>query len=244
MTLLFSLHRRLDTHYFISSSVETMVDDTKITPTVKFNVGGKAFETARSLLLQHEDTMLARLVSDTWQEDPTKPIFIDRNGSTFDFVLDYLRYGSITLPMTVSKEMFLRDMDFYGIVHVEGTVKTSSEAWAAQIDNRHAELKNMNDETNILKEKIMDLELVNCIALLAAHCAGQYALGTRQVEVFASQDKKTNEMLWKAAHQVIHGGKYKETFQGSLSKFGLRILEIKYDMYDNINSENQLDKEP
>jgi hypothetical protein len=40
--------------------------------------------------------MLARIVSDTWQEDPTKPVFIDRNGSTFDLVLDYLRYGSIT----------------------------------------------------------------------------------------------------------------------------------------------------
>jgi hypothetical protein len=211
-----------------------MLDDTKITPTVKFDVGGKVFKTARSLILQHEDTMLARLVSDTWQEDPTKPVFIDRDGDTFRSVLDYLRYGSITLPMTVSKEMFLRDMDFYGIVHHEGTVKTSSEAWAAQIDNRHAKLKNLNDETNVLKEKIMDLELINCIDLLAAHCAGQYAVGTRRVKVFPPQEndkvKATKEKLWKAATQVNHDGKYKETFHGSLSKFGLRtgIVEKEY----------------
>jgi hypothetical protein len=213
-----------------------MVDDTKVTPTVMFNVGGKAFETARSLFRQHEDTMLARLVSDTWQEDPTKPIFIDRDGDTFRSVLDYLRYGSITLPMTVSKETFLRDMNFYGIVHVEGTVKTTSEAWAAQIDNRHAELENLNDETNILKEKIMVLEEINCIDLLAAHCAGQYALGTRKLVVFTSQekdkDKATKVKLWKAATQVNHhDGKYKAKFQGSLSKFGLRLVEIRLFVY-------------
>lgn len=66
--------------------------------TVKFNVGGKVFETTLSLIDQHEDTMLARLVSDTWQEDPSKSVFIDRDGDIFAQVLNYLRYGSITLP--------------------------------------------------------------------------------------------------------------------------------------------------
>ena len=201
-----------------------MVDDTKVNPTVKFNVGGKAFETARSLFLQHEDTMLARLVSDTWQEDPTKPVFIDRDGDTFRSVLDYLRYGSITLPMTVSKEMFLRDMDFYGIVHVEGTVKTTSEAWAAQVDNRHKTLRTLEAERS-------HLELVNDIDLLANYCAGQYLLGTRQLRVGASiegndPDKATKDKLSRTASQVRPDGKYKETFQGSLSKFGLRLVEI------------------
>jgi hypothetical protein len=103
-----------------------MADDRTNTPTVKFNVGGKAYETSRRLILQHKDTMLARLVLDG-QADLTKPIFIDRNGTTFGFVLDYLRYGHITLPMTVSKEMFLLDMDFYGIVRDESKVKASAD---------------------------------------------------------------------------------------------------------------------
>ncbi len=64
--------------------------------------------------------MLARLVSDR-QMDPTEPIFMDRNEATFGFVLDYLRYGRITLPMTVSREIFLLGMDFYGIAHEVGT---------------------------------------------------------------------------------------------------------------------------
>jgi len=61
---------------------------------VQFDVGGRVFKTSRSLIDQHEDTMLARLMSDTWQEDPNKSVFIDRNGDTFSHILDYLRYGS------------------------------------------------------------------------------------------------------------------------------------------------------
>ena len=38
--------------------------------------------------------------------------------------------------MTVSKDKFLRDMDFYCVLYIDGTVKTSFEAWAAQVDNR------------------------------------------------------------------------------------------------------------
>jgi hypothetical protein len=113
-----------------------MADDHTNSPTVTFDVGGKLFKTSRSLILQHEDTMLARLVSDTWQVDKTKPIFIDRNGTTFESILDYLRHGRITLPMTVSKEMFLLDMDFYGITHEEGSVKASTDEWPAQVSNR------------------------------------------------------------------------------------------------------------
>ncbi len=61
--------------------------------TVKFNVGGKHYEVSRALIDAHSDTMLGKLVSDTWNEDPEKSVFIDRNGDIFSHVLDYLRYG-------------------------------------------------------------------------------------------------------------------------------------------------------
>jgi hypothetical protein len=77
-----------------------MADDHINNLTVTFNVGGKFFKTARSLTLQHEGSLLARLVSDTWQVDKTKPIFIDTDGDTFRFVSNYLRYGRIALPVT------------------------------------------------------------------------------------------------------------------------------------------------
>ena len=36
---------------------------------VRLNVGGVHFEVARSLIARHDSSMLARLVSDTWQTD-------------------------------------------------------------------------------------------------------------------------------------------------------------------------------
>ena len=62
--------------------------------TVKFNVGGKHFEVSRALIDGHaEDTVLVKLVSDTWNEDPSKAVFIDRDGDIFAHILNYLRYG-------------------------------------------------------------------------------------------------------------------------------------------------------
>ena len=118
--------------------------------TVKFNVGGKLFETAQSLVDQHEGTMLARLVSETWNDDPSKPVFIDRNGDIFSHVLDYLRYGSITLPAMIPKDMFLRDLDFYGIIPDQGTVKTYSEGWANEVVRREERIKNIDAEKKAL----------------------------------------------------------------------------------------------
>ena len=42
---------------------------------------------------KYSDSVLATLVSDTWQEDPEETVFIDRNGDTFAYVLDFMRYG-------------------------------------------------------------------------------------------------------------------------------------------------------
>ena len=61
--------------------------------TVKFNVGGKNFEVSRALIDEHADYFLRRLVPDTWNEDPSKVVCIDRDGDIFAHILNYLRYG-------------------------------------------------------------------------------------------------------------------------------------------------------
>jgi hypothetical protein len=61
--------------------------------TVKFNVGGRNFEVSRAIIDSHSESMLGKLVSDTWYEDPDKAVFIDRDGDIFAQVLNYLRYG-------------------------------------------------------------------------------------------------------------------------------------------------------
>ena len=63
------------------------------TNNIKFNVGGKHFEVSRDLMEAHSETMLGKLISETWQQDPEDTVFIDRDGDIFAHVLNYLRYG-------------------------------------------------------------------------------------------------------------------------------------------------------
>jgi hypothetical protein len=105
--------------------------------TVKFNVGGKHFEVSRALIVEHPDTMLAKLISKAWENesDKDKPIFIDRDGDKFSYVLDYLRYGSIELPQSIPKTMLQRELDYYGIAVADGTVKSMSFIECVQTNN-------------------------------------------------------------------------------------------------------------
>ena len=50
------------------------------TETVMFDVGGKIYKVSHSLLEQHSETVLAKLVDDKWlaDSDKGKPVFIDR----------------------------------------------------------------------------------------------------------------------------------------------------------------------
>lgn len=203
--------------------------------TVKFNVGGKSFETSVSLIDQHKDTMLSRLVSKTWQQDPNKSVFIDRDGDVFAQVLNYLRYGSITLPGNIAKDMFLRDLDFYGIVPEEGSVRSASEGWASNVDKRYNEI---NDHEDQLKQ----LKLENEIDFLANYCAGKYvspgAANERgSVKIFqpGKNYDKDKEILWNAVQKVYDKwgfvGDNEEVLSKALMKYGLSLSEdegVKY----------------
>jgi BTB/POZ domain len=83
---------------------------------VTFDVGGTTYRVSRSTIESFPESMLARLVSETWNEqgDDT-PIFIDRSGSRFEYVLDYLRDGTVDVPISMSKRALLNDFDYYGI---------------------------------------------------------------------------------------------------------------------------------
>lgn len=89
------------------------------TETVKFNVGGQRYELSRSFLSLHPNTMLAKAASDQWQKDPTKEIFIDRDGQLFLFVLSYLRDGEVALPNTVRKVTLLKELVYFGVDDVD-----------------------------------------------------------------------------------------------------------------------------
>ena len=85
------------------------------TKVVKFNVGGTRYEVARSLLEAHPDTMLTRMASDQWHDDPEAEIFIERDGEHFKYCLSYLRDKKVLLPITIRKEAVLEDLKYYNI---------------------------------------------------------------------------------------------------------------------------------
>lgn len=89
-----------------------MDDKTKV---VKFSVGGTRYEVAKSLVDGHPNTMLVRMASDQWHDDPEAEIFIERDGEHFKYCLSYLRDGKTRLPITINKEAVLEDLGYYNI---------------------------------------------------------------------------------------------------------------------------------
>jgi hypothetical protein len=107
------------------------------TATVKFNIGGLRYEVSRSLLERHSESMLAKIASDQWQEDPESEIFIERDGSTFRYVLKYLRDGKVKLPITETKSDVIEELVYYNIDHDADKIDDSNEHKANVFTTAH-----------------------------------------------------------------------------------------------------------
>ena len=75
------------------------------------------------------------------------------------------------LPITISKEMFLRDLDYYGIVTQEGSVKSEHDDWPEKVAKEmmpikaeyHSEAKpKISQIRAILEEKRKDAQCDFC----------------------------------------------------------------------------------
>lgn len=63
--------------------------------------------------------MLAKSASEVWHENPETEIFIDRYGTMFSQVLNYLRDSEVNLPRVVNREAFLKELAYYGVENVD-----------------------------------------------------------------------------------------------------------------------------
>jgi hypothetical protein len=79
------------------------------------------------MLELYPDTMLARLISEEWNDNNNKSdsvgdsninniIFINRDGSRFRYVLDFMRDHEVNLPMTESIEAMKKELEYYGLM--------------------------------------------------------------------------------------------------------------------------------
>ena len=106
--------------------------------TVNLNVGGHCFKTSVQTLTKDPNTMLAAMFSGKFEMKSCEDgaFFIDRDGTHFRFILNYLRTGKLTLPegATFLKEL-LEEAEFYQIQGIidelrvsEATVQASKPA--------------------------------------------------------------------------------------------------------------------
>eukprot|EP00961_Rhodomonas_salina_P109312 1471604-Rhodomonas_salina.7 len=83
-----------------------------MTEPVVFDAGGKSFKVAKSTILKHPDTMLARMISEDWfpsagaipssQTGPSM-LFVDCSPELFASVVEWYRFGVLQFPRGGSK---------------------------------------------------------------------------------------------------------------------------------------------
>ena len=130
------------------------------TETVKFNVGGHKYEVARSLIKQYPNTMLARLISEEWQQQRSDndELFIERDGERFRYVLDHFRDQMIILPLTIPKAAILEELKYYGIEDAGDDAIDECATNAPQVQKSmrvfSEEEKKLDEIINSLKERL------------------------------------------------------------------------------------------
>jgi hypothetical protein len=155
-----------------------------MTNTATFNVGGQVYQVSRSLLDQYPDTMLFKSASEIWKEDPEAEIFIPRNGTRFQYVLDFLRDGRLSLPSSESEDEIFMELEYYGV------------NFACLIDTRNNSSKEypptcmlLSSTTTSSIQEIRDIsrqaQVDHCCAEIAIYCWEHYI----QNLIFATDGK-------------------------------------------------------
>ena len=86
------------------------LDQVHFSSTVKLNVGGQHFTTSVQTLKKDPNSMLAAMFSGKFEMKPSEDgsFFIDRDGTYFRFILNYLRNGELILPEGAT---FLKELE-------------------------------------------------------------------------------------------------------------------------------------
>ncbi|KAL9951568.1 hypothetical protein ACROYT_G044252 [Oculina patagonica] len=91
---------------------------------IKLNVGGCNFSTSLETLTKDPDSMLHAMFSGRFETKPSEDgsYFIDRDGTHFRYILNYLRTGQLVVPEDkIIRQELLTEAEFY---QVEGIIKT------------------------------------------------------------------------------------------------------------------------
>jgi len=95
---------------------------------VRLNIGGQRYETSMATLVKDGESMLAAMFSGLYclpQDSGDNSYFIDRDGTHFRYILNYLRDGSFNAPTEphLLREL-LQEAEFY---QIKGLIKLLRE---------------------------------------------------------------------------------------------------------------------
>ena len=138
------------------------LDQVHFSTTVKLNVGGQHFITSVQTLRKDPNSMLAAMFSGKFDTKISEggSFFIDRDGTHFRFILNYLRTGQLTLPegATFLKELE-EEAEFYQIQGIIDLLKSSSEISKPTKSFEESEILTSEEHQQSLKDWLpTDLE--------------------------------------------------------------------------------------
>ena len=133
------------------------LDQVHFSSTVKLNVGGQHFTTSVQTLTKDPNSMLAAMFSGKFDMKPSEDgsFFIDRDGTHFRFILNFLRTGKLTLPegATCTKELE-EEAKFYqihGLIDALRPAKLTVKACMEDEPFRESTILRNVDHRKILK---------------------------------------------------------------------------------------------
>ena len=92
--------RRLREEQEVYDSMSKKMESMQLSTKVNLNVGGQHFTTTVQTLTKDPDSMLGAMFSGRFPMKPSEDgtFFIDRDGTYFRYILNYLRDGKLSLP--------------------------------------------------------------------------------------------------------------------------------------------------
>lgn len=134
-----------------------MTDNNNSFPSViTLNVGGRIFATRLSTLLKYPDSMLAVMFSGRHviDKDSDGNYFIDRDGTHFNHVLNFLRNDQDLPPVALAEEV-LKEAMFYGIAPLIVAMKNSPPLFAEYVVRQN--IRDKIEDYSAVKQKLIDL---------------------------------------------------------------------------------------
>ena len=220
---------------------------------VRFNVGGTRYDVSRSLLEQHPDTMLARMVSERWEPAETttdkkqrlddgdddgdgdvggteEALFIERNGERFQYCLDYMRDGgSVELPATISRKGFLQDLTYYGFEDID-ELKITAVGSIFKINAIQTQLHSIwcdyGEELSVLQKERDYIQIKSECVTMARFCLREY-MEHKELKCILNPYEKspfsTYDKNVRFLRNLASDPRYKQELDRALKKAGWKL---------------------